>query len=105
MEHWLGQVGSVLIGMIEGAIEREETTDSLEARTLDASGNSPADQGGDEVNVDAGASMGESVRRDSPMQWETGLIAQMEEEVRGWTWGVVQQESGGCPGELEWVQL
>ena len=68
LEHRLGQVGSVLMGMIEGAIEREGLTDtssSSEAETLGASGNSLDNQGGDEDNVDAGASMEESMRRDS----------------------------------------
>ena len=37
LEQWLGQVGSVLMGMIEGVIEREGMS-SLEAETSDASG-------------------------------------------------------------------
>ena len=37
LEHRLGQVGSVLRGMIEGVIEREGMS-SLEAETSDASG-------------------------------------------------------------------
>ena len=45
LEHRLGQVGSVLMGMIEGAIEREGL-DSSEAGTLGASGNDQDDQGG-----------------------------------------------------------
>ena len=56
------------MGMIEGVIEREGLTDtssSSEAETLGASGNSLDNQGGDEDNVDAGASMEESMRRDS----------------------------------------
>ena len=72
------------MGMIEGAIEREGLTDtssSSEARTLGASGDGPVNQGGDEDNVDAGASMGESMRRDSPMLWEGGLIVEMEREA------------------------
>ena len=83
LEHWLGQVRSVLMGMIEGAIEREglDMLDSLEARTSGASGDSPVNQGGDVVNVDVGVSTEESMRRDSPMLWEGGLIAEMEREV------------------------
>ena len=84
LEHWLGQVGSVLMGMIKGAIEREglmDTLSSSEARTLGASGDGPDDQGGDTDNVDAGASMEESMRRDSPMPREGGLITEMEREV------------------------
>ena len=45
LEHWLGQVGSVLMGMIEGVIEREGL-DSSEAGMLDASGDDQDDQGG-----------------------------------------------------------
>ena len=67
LEHQLGQVGSVLMGMIEGAIEGEEMADLSEAETLDASGNNQDDQGGDVCNGDAGASMGVSMREDSPM--------------------------------------
>ena len=37
--------------------------------------------GGDADNVDAGVSTEESMRRDSPMPWEGGLIAEMEREV------------------------
>ena len=84
LEHRLGQVGSVLMGMIEGAIEREGLTDtssSLEAGTSGASGDGPDDQGGDEDNVDVGASTEESMRRDSLMPREGGLIAEMEREV------------------------
>ena len=56
LEHRLGQVGSVLMGMIEGAIEREGLTDtsSSGSRGLDASGDNQDNQGGDVVNVDAG---------------------------------------------------
>ena len=46
LEHQLGQVGSVLMGMIEGVIEREGT-DLSEAKTSDASGNDQDNQGGD----------------------------------------------------------
>ena len=59
LEHRLGQVGLVLMGMIEGAIEREGLMDtsSSEAEMSGASGDGSGDQGGDEDNVDAGASM------------------------------------------------
>ena len=81
LEHRLGQVGSVLMGMIEGAIERE----GLEMSSLSGSGGSGAsgdelgDQGGDADNVDAGEST--VMRRDSLMLRETGLITEMEEEA------------------------
>ena len=84
LEHQLGQVRSVLMGMIKGAIEREgtmETSDSLEARTSGASGNDQDNQGGDVVNRDVGVFREGSMRRDNPMLWESGLIAQMEEEA------------------------
>ena len=85
LEHQLGQVRSVLMGMIEGAIEREGLTDtsSSEAETLGASGVNPIDQGGDEDNVGTGVSTGESMRRDSPMPREGGLIEEMEREAMG----------------------
>ena len=91
MEHWLGQVGSVVMGFLEGRLEslmeeerEEETTRSLSllgARTSGASGDGPADQGGDEDNVVVGVSPQESMRRDSPMPREEGLIAQMGREA------------------------
>ena len=62
----------------------EETTKSLnllEVGTSGVSGNSPDDQGGDEDNVGAGASTGESMRRDSLMPQEGGLIMAMEREA------------------------
>ena len=62
LEHRLGQVRSVLMGMIKGAIEREglmDTSDSSDTGTSGASGNGPDDQGGDEDNVGAGVSMEE----------------------------------------------
>ena len=89
LEHRLGQVRSVLMGMIEGAIMREESTSSLEAGTSDASGNNQDDQDRDAGNRGAGASTGESMRQDSPMPQEGGLIAEMEREAmeagaQGW---------------------
>ena len=83
LEHRLGQIGSVLMGMIEGAIEREglmETSSLSGSGGSAAGGNDRDDQGGDTVNVDAGESMTE-LRRDSPMPRETGLIKEMEREV------------------------
>ena len=83
LEHQLGQVGSVLMGMIEGAIEREGLTDTSlsEAKMSGPSGDGSGDQGGDEDNVGAGAFTEESMRRDSPMPWEGGLIEEMEREA------------------------
>ena len=83
LEHRLGQVRSVLMGMIEGAIEREgmiETLSSSGSGGSAASGDNGEDQGGDADNMDAGEST-ELMRRDSPMPRETGLIAEMEREA------------------------
>ena len=80
LEHRLGQVRSVLMGMIKGAIKREGL-DSLEARTLDASGDNQDDQGGDMDSRDAGASLEGSTRMESLMLWEGGLIVEMEREA------------------------
>ena len=95
MEHQLGQVRSVLMGMIEGAIKREGL-DSLEAGTLDASDDDQDNQGGDAGSGDAGASLEGSMRVESPMPWEGGLITEMEREVMeagagGWFNGVDQE--------------
>ena len=81
LEHQLGQVRSVLMGMIEGAIEREglETSSLSGSRGSVASGNESGDQGGDAVNEDVGPSS--EMRRDSPMPRETGLIEEMEREA------------------------
>ena len=88
MEHRLGQVGSVVMGFLEGRLEslieeeREEgTLSSSGVETSDASGGNLVDQGGDEVNEDGGVSPQESIRQDSPMPRGEGLIAQMEREV------------------------
>ena len=90
MEHQLGQVGSVLIGMIEGVIEREglETLSSSGSEGSGASGDNQGDQGGDAVNAIDGESS-TVLQRDSPMPQETGLIAEMEREaeeagIGGW---------------------
>ena len=85
MEHRLGQVGSVVMGFLEGRLEslmeeeREEGTtessSSLEARTSGVTGDGLGNQDGDEDNAGAGASHQESMRQDSPMPREEGLIA------------------------------
>ena len=80
LEHQLGQVRSVLMGMIEGVIEREGSS-LLEAGTSDASGNNQDDQGGDAGNGGIGVSPEGSMRVGSLMLWEGGLIVGMEREV------------------------
>ena len=82
LEHRLGQVGSVLMGIIEGVIEREgltEMSSSSGSGGSAASGDDQDDQDGEGDNMDVGESM--DVRRDSPMPRETGLIAEMEREA------------------------
>ena len=88
MEHQLGQVGSVVMGFLEGRLEslmeeerESRLSSSSETKTSGASGDGLDDQDGGEVNVVAGASPWESMRQDSPMLREEGLIAQMEREV------------------------
>ena len=81
LEHWLGQVRSVLMGMIKGAIEREglEKSSSSGSRGLAVSGDKVEGPGGEEVSEVAGPSS--EMRRDSPMPWVTGLISEMEREA------------------------
>ena len=80
LEHCLRQVGSVLMGMIKGAIEREGLSSS-EAGMSDASGNDQDNQDGGTGSRDAGASLEGSMRVESPMPQEGGLIAEMEREA------------------------
>ena len=91
MEHRLGQVGSVVMGFLEGRLEslmeeeREEGTTELssssEAETSGASGDDWGIRDGGEANVDVGVSHPESMRWDSPMPPMQGLIVSMEREV------------------------
>ena len=81
LEHRLGQVGSVLMGMIEGQMEAaSEVSGSSGSGGSAASGNDGDDRVGDAVRQVAGA-LGEVMRRDSPMPRETGLIVEMEREA------------------------
>ena len=83
LEHRLGQVGSVLMGMIEGQMEggvSSEASGLSGSKGSAASGDDSDDQVGDMVRLVAGA-LGEVMRRDSPMPRETGLITEMEREV------------------------
>ena len=91
MEHRLGQVRLVVMGFLEGRLEslmeeerEEETTGSSSSsgvRTSGVSGDSPDNQGGDEDNAGAGASLQESMRQDSPVLLTQGLITSMEREA------------------------
>ena len=82
LEHRLGQVGSVLMGMIEGQMEgaTSEASGSSGSGGSAASGDGLDDRVGDAVRLVAGA-LGEVLRRDSPMLRETGLIVGMEREA------------------------
>ena len=91
MEHRLGQVGSVVMGFLEGRLEglmeeeREEGTtessSSSEAGTSGASGDVLVVRDGDEVNEVGGASPQESTRWDSLMPPTQGLITSMERDA------------------------
>ena len=114
MEHRLGQVGSVVMGFLEGRLESlmeeeteemEETLSLSEAGTLGASGNGGQPGWGQGQRgrwclspgeYEAGQPNAEGGRVDRP---------DGEGSRGGWTWGVVQRESRGHPRELEWVQL
>ena len=91
MEHRLGQVGSVVMGFLEGRLEslmeeeREEGTmgllSSSEVGMSGVTGDALDVQDGDEVNKVSGASPQESMRQDSLILREEGLIVQMEREA------------------------
>ena len=91
MEHRLGQVGSVVMGFLEGRLEglieeeREGTPSSGDsssgAETSDASGGEQAVLGGEEDNGDGGVSPQESMRQDSPLPPTYRLILKMEREA------------------------
>ena len=82
LEHRLGQVRSVLMGMIEGQMEgaTEEVSESSGSGGSAASGDDGDNRVGDAVRLVAGV-LGEVMRRDSPMPRETGLIEEMEREA------------------------
>ena len=91
MEHRLGQVRLVVMGLLEGRLEslieeeREEgmmeSSSSSEAKTLGASGDGPDNQDGGEDNEVVGAFPQGSMRWDSPMPPTSGLIASMERDA------------------------
>ena len=82
MEHRLGQVGSVVMGFLEGRMEvlMEETSGSSGSGGLDASGDNQDDQVSARIGQVAGA-LAEVMRRDSPMPLTSGLIASMERDA------------------------
>ena len=90
MEHRLGQVGSVVMGFLEGRLEglMEEELEgtgsglSSDRGTLESSGEGWGVQASGEDSEDAGVFPQESMRRaDSPMAPMLGLIAAMERDA------------------------
>ena len=85
MEQRLGQVVSVMMGLLEGLMEgrleeeMSESSGSSGSGGSDASGGDQDDQVSDGIGLVAGAS--EVMRRDSPMLPTSGLIASMERDV------------------------
>ena len=79
IEHRLGQVASLTMGLLEGTLS--SGSNSLEAETSGASGDNLVIWDGGEDSEDGGASPQESMRQDSPVPREEGLIAQMEREA------------------------
>ena len=88
MEHRLGQVGSVVMGFLEGRMEgllegtSEEgtTSESSGSEGSGASGDDPEDRDSEGIVRVAGA-LREVMRRDSPMPPTSGLIASMERDA------------------------
>ena len=82
MEHRLGQVGSVVMGFLEGRMEGllEELSELSGSGGSDASGDDQDDQVSDGIGQVAGA-LAEVMRRDSPMPPTSGLIALMERDA------------------------
>ena len=88
MEHRLGQVGSVVMGFLEGTMEGLMEETSEEGTTSESSGNGGSGSSGDDqedrdlegIALVAGA-LREVMRRDSPMLPTSGLIASMERDA------------------------
>ena len=82
MEHRLGQVGSVVMGFLEGRMEglMEETSESSGSGGSDVSGDDQDDQVSGGIGQVAGA-LAEVTRGDSPMPPTLGLIVSMERDA------------------------
>ena len=83
MEHRLGQVGSVVMGFLEGTMEgrlEESSGSSSGSGGSDASGDAQEDRDSEGIALVAGA-LREVMRRDSPMPPTSGLIASMERDA------------------------
>ena len=83
-EHRLGQVGSVVMGFLEGRMESllegETTSESSGSGGSGASGDDEEDRDSEGIALDAGA-LREVMRRDSPIPPTSGLIASMERDA------------------------
>ena len=83
IEHRLGQVASLTMGLIEGAMEgrlEEGSSQSSGSGGSDVSGDAEEDRDSEGIALVAGA-LEEVMRRDSPMLPTSGLIASMERDV------------------------
>ena len=82
MEHRLGQVASLVMGLVEGTMEGrlEETSGSSGSGGSGASGDEEEDRDSEGIVLVAGA-LREVMRRDSPMLPTSGLIASMERDA------------------------
>ena len=83
MEHRLGQVGSVVMGFLEGRMEgllEEGTAGSSDSGESGASGDAQEDWDSEGIAQVAGA-LQEVMRRDSPMLPTLGLIVSMERDA------------------------
>ena len=83
MEHRLGQVGSVVMGFLEGTMEgrlEESSGSSSGSGGSDVSGDDQEDRDSEGIALVAGA-LREVMRRDSPMLPTSGLIASMERDA------------------------
>ena len=87
MEHRLGQVGSVVMGFLEGTMEGrlgessgESSGSSSGSGGSDVSGDASEDRDSEGIALVAGA-LWEVMRRDSPMLPTSGLIASMERDA------------------------
>ena len=83
IEHRLGQVASLTMGLVEGTMEgrlEEGTSSSSGSGGSDASGDDQEDWDSEGIALVAGA-LREVMRRDSPMPPTSGLIASMERDA------------------------
>ena len=88
MEHRLGQVGSVVMGFLEGRMEGLLEEASEEGTNSESSGSGGSGLSGDGQDDQVSAGIGlvggalrEVMRRDSPMPPTSGLIASMERDA------------------------